>query len=52
MGSIVFPQVFSGGQLMLCLALAGGVSVFLNRCLGVPRMMHSLPKKAAPTNSK
>ena len=52
MGSIVFPQIFSGAQLVLCLALTGAVSVFLNRYLGVPNMMYALPKKPAPNNSK
>lgn len=52
MGSIVFPQIFSGAQLVLRLALTGAVSVFLNRYLGVPNMMYALPKKPAPNNSK
>jgi hypothetical protein len=52
MGSIVFPEIFSGGQLVLYLVLTGAVSVFLNRYLGVPRMMFALPKKPTRNNSK
>ncbi len=52
MGLIVFPQIYSGGELLLCLVLTGAVSVFLNRYLGVPRLMYALPKKQAPTTKE